>query len=67
MLTRLGTLLVLCLGLSACGIDGAPVPPDTEGNPNIADAPEDVISSIERFHSRRHKMGLYQEEWKDRS
>ncbi|MEO1116135.1 MAG: SIS domain-containing protein, partial [Pseudomonadota bacterium] len=33
----------------------------------IADAPEDVISSIERFHTRRHKMGLYQEEWKDRS
>jgi DNA-binding MurR/RpiR family transcriptional regulator len=33
----------------------------------IADAPEDVISSIDRFHTRRHKMGLYQEEWKDRS
>ena len=33
----------------------------------IADAPEEVISSIERFHTRRHEMGLYQEEWKDRS
>ncbi|GAA0774631.1 MurR/RpiR family transcriptional regulator [Roseibium denhamense] len=32
----------------------------------IADAPPEVIASIERFHNRRHAMGLYQEEWKDR-
>ncbi|MBO6757294.1 MAG: MurR/RpiR family transcriptional regulator [Roseibium sp.] len=33
----------------------------------IADAPPEVIASIDRFHTRRHAMGLYQEEWKDRS
>lgn len=32
----------------------------------IADASPDVIASIERFHTRRHAMGLYQDEWKDR-
>jgi hypothetical protein len=33
----------------------------------IADAPPDVVANIEKFHTRRHAMGLYQEEWKDRS
>ncbi|MEM7462294.1 MAG: MurR/RpiR family transcriptional regulator [Pseudomonadota bacterium] len=31
----------------------------------IADASPSVIASIERFHTRRYAMGLYQDKWKD--
>ncbi len=29
----------------------------------IADASPDVIANIERFHTRRHALGIYQQEW----
>ena len=28
----------------------------------IADAPDEVVASIERFHQRRHQVGVYWEE-----
>jgi len=31
----------------------------------IADAPPEVIEKIELFHTRRHAMGLYRQEWKE--
>ena len=35
-------ILLLAVGLTACGIDGAPVPPDSDQDPNIAEDPADI-------------------------
>jgi hypothetical protein len=32
----------------------------------VADAAPEVIAEIGRRHERRHTLGIYQEEWRDR-